>query len=169
MFPLWVNILIAIGTFFFMEWVAWATHKYVMHGFLWSWHKSHHAPYAGVLEKNDLFGLVFSVPAAVCIMAGIEYADVRFLLWVGIGITAYGVFYVLFHDVLVHQRVKHGFRPQHKYLRRMIRAHKIHHKCTSKDGAEAFGFLYAPKKYEATAYKPKNTKSVAPSTVTLED
>jgi beta-carotene 3-hydroxylase len=30
----------------------------------------------------------------------------------------------------------------------MIRAHKIHHKHLGKDGAEAFGFLYAPKKYE---------------------
>ncbi len=167
MLPLWSNIFIAITTFFFMEWVAWATHKYIMHGFLWSWHKSHHSPYTGTFEKNDLFGLVFSVPAAAFIMAGVEFTSLRFLLWVGIGITAYGIFYVLFHDVLVHQRIKHGLRPENKYLRRMIRAHKVHHKCTMKNGAEAFGFLYAPKKYEASTYKPKNTKSV--STVTLED
>ena len=37
-----INILIVLGTFIFMEGVAWFTHKYVMHGFLWSWHKSHH-------------------------------------------------------------------------------------------------------------------------------
>ena len=167
MLPLWLNITVAIATFFFMEFVAWATHKYVMHGFLWSWHKSHHAPYDGVLEKNDLFGLVFSLPAIVLIMAGIEYSGLRFLLWVGIGVTAYGVFYLLFHDVLVHQRIKHGMRPQHPYLRRMIRAHKIHHKCSAKDGAEAFGFLYAPKKYEASTFKPKSSR--LSSTVTLED
>ncbi|WP_314033684.1 sterol desaturase family protein [Xanthocytophaga flava] len=158
MFPLWINILIAISTFFLMEGVAWATHKYIMHGLLWNWHKSHHAPYAGTFEKNDLFGLVFSVPAAASIMAGIEFAELRFLLWVGMGITAYGIFYVLFHDVLVHQRIKHGLRPENKYLRRMIRAHKIHHKCTTKEGAEAFGFLYAPPKYEASVYKSKDVK-----------
>lgn len=167
MLSFWINSLIAVGTFFLMEGVAWATHKYVMHGFLWSWHKSHHAPYAGVLEKNDLFGLVFSIPAMACIMIGIHYNTWHFLLWVGIGITAYGIFYVLFHDVLVHQRIKHGLRPDNKYLRRMVRAHKIHHKCTDKEGAEAFGFLYAPKKYEASVYKPKSSK--ISSTVTLED
>lgn len=155
MLPIWLNVLIFLGTFFFMEGVAWFTHKYVMHGFLWSWHKSHHAPYDGVFEKNDLFGLVFSVPAVVCLMIGLEYESLNFLAWIGAGITAYGIFYVLFHDILVHQRVKTGFRAKSRYLKRMIRAHKIHHKCPEKDGAEAFGFLYAPKKYEAKAYKGK--------------
>ncbi|MCU0748559.1 MAG: hypothetical protein MUF13_03335 [Akkermansiaceae bacterium] len=114
-----------------------------------------------------LFFILLGGLSAAGELAGIEFPQVGFLLWVGIGITGYGIFYVLFHDVLVHQRVKHGLRPENKYLRRMIRAHKIHHKCTTKENAEAFGFLYAPKKYEASAYKPKETKSV--STVTLED
>ncbi len=155
MLPLWVNILIFVGTFLFMEGVAWFTHKYIMHGFLWSWHKSHHAPYDGILEKNDLFGLVFSIPAAVCLIYGLEYDHLQFLAWIGAGITAYGIFYVLFHDVLVHQRVKTGFRASNRYLKRMIRAHKIHHKCSEKDGAEAFGFLYAPKKYEAKEFRSR--------------
>lgn len=149
MLPLWANLLIIIGVFFGMEAVAWATHKYIMHGFLWTWHKSHHHPYDGVLEKNDLFGIVFSVPAIICCVVGASYEQVNFLLYVGIGITCYGIFYVLFHDILVHRRMKHDMRPQHPYLRRMIRAHKIHHKVSTKEGAEAFGFLYAPKKYEA--------------------
>lgn len=149
MLPVWANLLIIIGVFFGMEAVAWATHKYIMHGFLWTWHKSHHHPYDGVLEKNDLFGIVFSVPAIICCVVGASYEQVNFLLYVGIGITCYGIFYVLFHDILVHRRMKHDMRPQHPYLRRMIRAHKIHHKVSTKEGAEAFGFLYAPKKYEA--------------------
>jgi hypothetical protein len=53
--------------------------------------------------------------------------------------------------VIVHQRIKTGFRAQNRYLRRLIRAHKIHHKCSEKEGGEAFGFLYAPRKYEARA------------------
>jgi beta-carotene 3-hydroxylase len=149
MLPLWINLLIVVSVFLGMEGVAWLTHKYVMHGFLWSWHKSHHHPYDGVLEKNDLFGILFAIPAVVLCVTGGSVPSLNFLLWIGIGVTCYGVFYVLFHDVLVHRRLKHGMRPQNSYLRRMIRAHKIHHKVSTKEGAEAFGFLYAPKKYQA--------------------
>ena len=35
-------IIVFLTTFFFMEFMAWFTHKYVMHGFLWSLHKDHH-------------------------------------------------------------------------------------------------------------------------------
>lgn len=144
-----VYLLLFVGAFLGMEGVAWATHKYVMHGFLWTWHKSHHAPYDGVLEKNDLFGLVFSAPAVACIVIGLEYPDYHYLVPIGAGITGYGIFYVLFHDILVHRRVKHDMRPQNRYLKRLIRAHKVHHKHTNKEDSEAFGFLFAPKKYEA--------------------
>lgn len=34
-----LNILLLILGFVLMEFVAWLTHKYVMHGFLWRWHK----------------------------------------------------------------------------------------------------------------------------------
>jgi beta-carotene 3-hydroxylase len=142
------NIFLMIATFFAMEGVAWATHKYVMHGFLWSWHKSHHSPRHGFFEKNDLFAVVFSIPSVATIVAGFEFEQVAFLKWVGFGILGYGIFYVLFHDILVHRRVKIKFVAKNPYLRRMIRAHKIHHKHLEKEGAEAFGFLYAPKKYE---------------------
>ena len=41
--PDWlVNALVFFGVFFGMEGVAWTTHKYVMHGSLWSLHESHH-------------------------------------------------------------------------------------------------------------------------------
>jgi beta-carotene 3-hydroxylase len=143
-----LNIFLVVSTFFLMEGVAWLTHKYVMHGFLWSWHKSHHEPHNDTFEKNDYFALVFSVPSALTIMAGFEFEAVAFLKWVGFGIMAYGIFYVLFHDILVHRRIKVKFVAHSRYLRRMIRAHKVHHKYLKKDGAEAFGFLYAPKKYE---------------------
>lgn len=142
-----LNIVLMIVTFFAMEGVAWATHKYVMHGFLWCWHKSHHSPRKGFFEKNDLFAVVFSIPSIATIVAGFEIESLAFLKWIGFGILGYGIFYVLFHDILVHRRVKIKFVAKHPYLRRMIRAHKIHHKCLEKEGAEAFGFLYAPKKY----------------------
>ncbi|PKQ67432.1 sterol desaturase family protein [Raineya orbicola] len=144
---LFINIILMVTTFFLMEGVAWATHKYVMHGFLWCWHESHHKPHKGFFEKNDLFAVVFSIPSIATIVAGFEFENVGFLKWIGFGILGYGIFYVLFHDILVHRRVKIKFIAKNPYLRRMIRAHKIHHKHLGKEGAEAFGFLYAPKKY----------------------
>lgn len=142
------HFLIVAGTFFFMEGVAWFTHKYIMHGFLWSWHKSHHTVHNHVLEKNDLFALVFSVPSVLLIVLGYEIEEVYLLRYFGYGILAYGIFYFLFHDVLVHRRIKLGFIPKSKYLKRIMNAHYVHHKTHSKHGAKAFGFLYAPKKYE---------------------
>ena len=35
------GFLITLVTFLIMEFVAWAVHKYIMHGFLWSLHKDH--------------------------------------------------------------------------------------------------------------------------------
>ena len=141
-------ILIVIGTFFFMEGVAWFTHKYIMHGFLWSWHKSHHKVHPHPLEMNDLFAVVFSIPSIVCISLGLDYPSLRWLLFVGIGILCYGIFYVIFHDIIVHRRIKIPFKAKSKYMKRIINAHYVHHESHSKDDAESFGFLYAPKKYE---------------------
>ena len=44
-----------LATFAAMEGVAWSSHKYVMHGFGWGWHRDHHEPHSNVLEKNDLY------------------------------------------------------------------------------------------------------------------
>ena len=49
---------IVIATILAMEGVAWASHKYIMHGPGWAWHRDHHEPHDNVLEKNDLYGLV---------------------------------------------------------------------------------------------------------------
>ncbi|MCS6821802.1 MAG: sterol desaturase family protein [Microscillaceae bacterium] len=142
-----IFILLMVGTFFLMEGVAWFTHKYIMHGFLWCWHRSHHEPHEGFFEKNDYFAVVFSVPSILTIVLGFEVSWLWFLKPIGFGILAYGIFYIIFHDIIVHRRIKIKFVAKNPYLKRMIRAHKIHHKCLTKDGAEAFGFLYAPKKY----------------------
>ena len=58
-----ICVLIAACTFLLWEVVAWFTHKYIMHGVLWRWHKSHHTVHNHVLERNDLFALGFSVPS----------------------------------------------------------------------------------------------------------
>ncbi len=66
------------------------------------------------------------------------------MLPVGLGMTGYGFIYFLFHDVVVHRRVRVRGVPQWRYLRRIIKAHLVHHRTHGRDGAQSFGFLYAP-------------------------
>jgi beta-carotene 3-hydroxylase len=149
--------LIVIATFLFWELVAWFTHKYVMHGFLWVWHRSHHTVHDHALERNDWFVVVFSMPSVALIYFG-AFHENPYLLAVGIGILCYGLFYLVFHDIIVHQRIKWRPARRSKYLQRMIHAHYVHHSKHSKDGCEAFGFLYAPKKYEPKNFKMKTER-----------
>ena len=146
-------ILIVIGTFLFMEGVAWFTHKYIMHGFMWSWHRSHHTVHSHFFERNDLFALVFSIPSIVLIVVGFSYESYYILRYFGFGIMLYGVFYSIFHDIIVHRRIKIKYKAKSGYMKRIMNAHYYHHKKHSKKGGEAFGFLYAPKKYEVKSAK----------------
>ncbi|MBZ1326202.1 beta-carotene hydroxylase [Aquirufa sp. 15D-MOB] len=131
-----------------MEGMAWFTHKYIMHGIMWNWHESHHVHHKNVLEKNDLFSVVFGVMSTLTIIIGAEMEAYRPLLWIGLGIATYGLCYFIFHDIIVHRRIKIKFKTKNTYLKRLIKAHYVHHEVHEKEGAEAFGFLYAPKKYE---------------------
>src|SRR5271167_4985830 len=99
-----LDLIICGGAFLFMEGVAWFTHRYVMHGALWVWHRSHHEPRPGMFELNDLFAVVFATPAIVAIYFGVH--GTPWLLPIGLGITAYGFVYFVFHDGMVHQRFK---------------------------------------------------------------
>ena len=143
-----------------MEFVAWFTHKYVMHGFLWSWHEDHHKPHfekEGFFEKNDLFFLVFAIPSALCYMFGSFYADLRILLFIGIGISIYGLIYFLIHDVYIHQRFKWFKQLDNKYSKAVLKAHGAHHANTGKEDGVSFGLLVVAKKYFGKTTKIKSS------------
>lgn len=135
-------ISIFVGFVLIMEAVAWITHKYVMHGFLWVLHKSHHEPRTGAFEKNDLFGIIFSVPSILLIYIGVNYWP--YALPAGLGILAYGIIYLFYHDFLVHRRIDFGWRPKKGYFARVVQAHRLHHAVQSKHGCVSFGFIFAP-------------------------
>jgi beta-carotene 3-hydroxylase len=132
-----------------MEGVAWFTHKYIMHGILWTWHRSHHKAHNHFFERNDLFAIVFSIPSIVLIVVGFQVESLDILKYFGFGVMGYGIFYSVFHDIIVHRRIKIKFKAKSAYMKRIMNAHYVHHKTHTKEGAEAFGFLYAPKKYSA--------------------
>ena len=94
-------IAITIATVAGMEFVAWAAHKYLMHGALWYLHEDHHRPHPdkeGFFEKNDLFFLVFAIPSAASYIIGLNVPGWFWLTFVGIGISIYGAIYFLIHD-----------------------------------------------------------------------
>jgi beta-carotene 3-hydroxylase len=137
-----LNAVLFLGALAGMELVAYLTHKYLMHGPMWFLHASHHVPRKGWFEWNDLFGVIFAVPSIILIYFGTH--DYPPLLWVGLGMTAYGACYFGFHDVIVHRRLPVRVAPKNHYMRRIIQAHLIHHKTHGRQGALSFGFLYAP-------------------------
>lgn len=145
-----VNILlhtaIVFVTFWFMELVAWATHKYVMHGFLWTLHRDHHVKTPGWFERNDAFFLIFAVPSMLCIMLGTLYGA-PVAVSIGAGIALYGLAYFLVHEVFIHQRFKWLRNIDHPYFRAIRRAHKMHHKHLSKERGESFGMLLVHPRY----------------------
>lgn len=152
-----LNIIIVVGTFLFMEFVAWATHKYVMHGFLWKIHEDHHSRGPGILEKNDLFLLIFAIPSWLLIMCGLMF-KIEFMVWIGVGIAAYGGSYFLVHDVFIHRRLSWFRNSKNVYLQAIRKAHKVHHKHLVKEDGECFGMLIVPFKYLKEARRAQKAK-----------
>jgi beta-carotene 3-hydroxylase len=144
-----LNLTLVILAFVMMEGVAYLMHKYVMHGWLWCLHESHHVPREGIFEKNDFFVVFFATPSIVLIWLGVNVWDP--LLWVGIGMTAYGFAYFAFHDGVVHRRLPIRYKGANRYMRRIIEAHWIHHASEEKEDAVSFGFLYASPRAELLA------------------
>ncbi len=143
-----MGILLWLVTFIGMEGIAWLTHKYIMHGFMWRWHQSHHVHHNDKVEKNDLFSVVFGISSTLTIIAGAEIPALWPLFYIGLGIATYGIFYFIFHDIIVHRRVKIKYKATSRYMKRIMKAHYVHHEVHTKEGAQAFGFLYAPKKFQ---------------------
>ncbi|GGC27128.1 beta-carotene hydroxylase [Novosphingobium marinum] len=141
-----VAIAIVLATMLAMEFVAWSSHKYIMHGFGWAWHRDHHEPHDNLLEKNDLYAVVGAAMSISMFALGSPLvageAAWSPATWIGAGILGYGIVYTLIHDGLVHQRY---FRwvPKRGYARRLVQAHKLHHATVGKEGGVSFGFVIA--------------------------
>lgn len=145
---LWVILTIVAVTAVAMEFVAWATHKYVMHGFLWKLHSDHHKKdHYGFLERNDAFFLIFAVPSMALFIIGSVKGLHTPYSWIGLGILIYGVLYFLVHEVFIHQRIKWLRSTRNAYFLAIRRAHKAHHKHLGKEDGECFGMLLVPWKY----------------------
>ena len=140
-------ILVFLGTFLAMEFMAWFTHKYIMHGFLWNLHKDHHhKDHKNWFERNDAFFIFYAAVSIGNFMLW-SYQIFDYGLAVGLGILAYGLTYFLVHDVFIHQRLKWFRNANSRYAKALRRAHKMHHKHLGKDHGECYGMLLFPLKY----------------------
>jgi beta-carotene 3-hydroxylase len=146
------NALLAGAAFVAMEPVAYAAHRWVMHGPGWGLHRSHHRDVAQAgaataatgswrhrVEANDAFPVAFAGATILAMGAGTRYRRLASLVPVAAGVTAYGAAYSAVHDVYIHQRL--GRRP----VRRaeaglgatLAQAHAQHHR----SGGEPYGML----------------------------
>ena len=142
---LWIVVFLA--AYCCMEFMAWFTHKYIMHGFLWSLHKDHHQKdHDSWFERNDAFFIFYAVISISFILLW-KYEGLWYGLPVGIGIFAYGLSYFFVHDIFIHQRFKLFRNANNWYAKGVRRAHKIHHKHLGKKDSECFGMLFVPFKY----------------------
>lgn len=143
---LFAIITTVIATFLAMEFVAWSSHKYIMHGFGWGWHRDHHEPHDNRFEKNDLYGIVGAAMSISMFAIGSPWLMGASAwepgTWIGLGILFYGIVYTLIHDGLVHQRYFHWV-PKRGYAKRLVQAHKLHHATIGKEGGVSFGFVFA--------------------------
>lgn len=137
---------VVFATFWAMEFVAWFSHKYVMHGAGWGWHRDHHERHEGIFEKNDRYALVGAAISIAMFAAGSPWVmGARAWApgtWIGLGVLVYGVVYSLIHDGLIHQRY-FKWVPKRGYARRLVQAHKLHHATIGKEGGVSFGFVIA--------------------------
>jgi beta-carotene 3-hydroxylase len=131
------EVLIVLVCFLAMEPVAAAAHRLVMHGWGWAWHRSHHRGRHDRWERNDRFPAVFAC-FTVAVMAWGAYSGRPGLVAAGAGVSAYGLAYLVVHDICVHGRLTGG-RPllPGRWLRWVASCHATHHRT----GAAPYGFL----------------------------
>lgn len=147
-------VLITLITFILMEGVTWMTHKYIMHGIFWHLHDDHHnKDHKRFWERNDAFFLIFASLSMIFFALGTYFDGLRFMLFIGLGITLYGLAYFLVHDIFIHQRFRLFTRTNNFYFRALRKAHKVHHKHLGKEEGECFGMLWVPMKYFREALK----------------
>ena len=142
-----IGTIVFILTFLIMEFMAWFTHKYVMHGFLWTLHRDHHKKdHDSWFERNDAF-FIFYALVSIGFFLLWRYDILSIGLAIGLGILTYGIAYFIVHDIFIHQRFKLFRNIDNKYARALRRAHKMHHKHLGKEDGECFGMLLVPFKY----------------------
>lgn len=128
------ELIFGVVAFVAMEGVSYLSHRFVMHGFGFGWHRSHHQQRNRCFERNDLYPLFFSTLAVACSV--LAAAGVPGCTGIAVGVTAYGVAYAVVHEAYIHRRVPLPL-PRTRYFEWTRDAHRLHHLY----GGEPYGML----------------------------
>ncbi len=116
-----------------MELWAALLHGRIWHGLLWRVHRSHHRlrRLGERLEANDALSLLHAPIAIALILYGCRgpqgiAREVAF--GVGLGMTLFGIAYLVVHDGLVHGRLPVRGLLRFRYFVRVRDAHELHHR-----------------------------------------
>ncbi|MEZ5217430.1 MAG: sterol desaturase family protein [Ilumatobacteraceae bacterium] len=135
-------VLLVVAAFVAMEPITYAAHRWVMHGPGMVLHRSHHRASrldgARGLEANDGFPVMFASIVGAAMAIGFNVDGWFWLVWIGIGVTSYGMAYAMVHDVYVHRRLRilDRFVPV-RGMEYLAAAHLEHHR----GGGEPYGML----------------------------
>jgi beta-carotene 3-hydroxylase len=135
-------IATALFVAFLMELWAGFVHGQMWHGFLYRMHRSHHET-TGPFEWNDVLSASHAPIAIVLIVYGCEATpalSTTLAFGVGMGMTLFGLSYLVVHDGFVHRRLPVSFLGRFTYFRKVRAHHNIHH---AKGGAP-YGFFLPP-------------------------
>lgn len=138
----WLPLALAVAVF--MELWAMLLHGRIWHSLLWKLHRSHHQKRRGVFERNDALSVLHAPIAIVLIIYGCEAAPSLFrecAFGVGIGMSMFGVAYLIVHDGLVHGRLPVEALAKIPYFAAVRDAHRLHHK---KGARGPYGLFLGP-------------------------
>ncbi len=130
--------LTILATFFAMEAISIVLHRYLFHGPLWFIHASHHKAKSGIFETNDLFTTIFSLAAIGFFLLGKVHWS---FTSIAIGITAYGLAYLVVHDLYVHRRFSPISLPG-AWVKKVRERHRFHHQLSTKQGQGPYGLFF---------------------------
>ncbi len=119
-------------------------HGRVWHGPLFVVHRSHHRPRLGRFEWNDVLSGTHAPVAIALILFGClaEPGVAREVAFGGgLGMTLFGLSYMLVHDGLVHGRIPVGPLAKSAFLQRVKEAHLRHH---HNGGRAPYGLFLGP-------------------------
>jgi beta-carotene 3-hydroxylase len=131
-------VLLVLAGFVLMEPVTYAVHRWVMHGPGRRVHASHHRSRSTPgLELNDLYPVGVACVVMIAMAAGFNLPGFAPLVWIAVGITAYGLAYAAVHDVYIHGRLPLFRGRRFRVLDQLAEAHRMHHVF----GREPYGML----------------------------
>ena len=143
---IWIPVALVVAAA--MELWAGLLHGSFWHGMLWPIHRSHHSKRRGRFEANDALSALHAPIAIAMILYGCASAPgvLREVLFgTGIGMTTFGVAYLIFHDGFVHGRLPLRWLGKVRLFARIRDAHRVHHG----GGTAPYGFFLGPRELAA--------------------